>query len=80
MTAMRKKLNIFTLQLSIYYILEYLLNIRIGNLHWCKWGHFKNEAGDINCLCCREVDAMLLAPAKIHPVFMAIYPTISHTY
>ena len=30
-----------------------------------KWGHCKNEAREINCLCCSEVDAMLIASAKI---------------
>ena len=42
-----------------------LLHNRIGNLNWCKWGHGKNEAREIDCLCCREVDAMLIASAKI---------------
>ena len=31
----------------------------------CKCGHFKNEAVEIDCLCCREVDAMLIVSAKI---------------
>ena len=56
----RKKLNIFTLQLPIYYT-----HIRIRNLDWCKCGHCKNEERKIDCLCCREVDAMLIASAKI---------------
>ena len=30
-----------------------------------KCGHYKNEAREIDCLCCREVDAMLLPSAKI---------------
>ena len=38
MKAMRKKLNIFTLQLPIYYILD-----------WCKYGHCINEATEIEC-------------------------------
>ena len=42
-----------------------LLFIRIGNLVWCKYGHCKNEAREIDCLCCREVDAILIASAKI---------------
>ena len=42
-----------------------LLHIRIGNLDWCKCGHCKNEAREIDCLCCREVNAMLIASAKI---------------
>ena len=37
------------------------LNIRIGNLDWSKCGHCKNEVREIDCLCCREVDAMLIA-------------------
>ena len=41
------------------------LHIRIGNLNWCKCGHCKNEAREIDCLCCREVDAMFTASAKI---------------
>ena len=58
MRAFRKKLDIFTLQLSIYCIL-------IGNLDWCKCGHCKNEAREKGCLCYREVDAKLIALAKI---------------
>ena len=42
-----------------------LLHIRIGNLDCCKCGHCKNEAREKDCLCCREVDAMLIASAKI---------------
>ena len=42
-----------------------LLHIRIGNLDWCKCRHCKNEAREIDCLCCREVNAMLIASAKI---------------
>ena len=42
-----------------------LLHIRIENLDWCKCGHCKNEARDIDCLCCREMDAMLIVSAKI---------------
>ena len=42
-----------------------LLYIRIRNPDWCKWGHCKNEAREIDYLCCREVDAMLIASAKI---------------
>ena len=64
-----------------------LLHIRIGNRNWCKCGHLKNEAREIDCLCCREVAAKLLASAKIlereevsrHPAFIGIYPTINHT-
>ena len=42
-----------------------LLHIRIGNLDWCKCGHCKNKAREIDCLCCREVNSMLTALAKI---------------
>ena len=42
-----------------------LLQIRIVNLDWCKCGHCKNKARKIDYLCCREVDAMLIASAKI---------------
>ena len=42
-----------------------LLHIRIVNLDWRKCGHRKNEAREIDCLCCREVNAMLIASAKI---------------
>ena len=42
-----------------------LLHIRIGHLDWYKCRHCKNEARGIDCLCCREVDAMLIALAKI---------------
>ena len=62
-------------------------SIRIGNLDWCKFGHYKNEAGEIDFLCCRKVDTMLIASVKFqsareisrHPAFMGICPTISHT-
>ena len=42
-----------------------LLHIRIGNLDLCKCGHCKNEARKIDCVCCREVNAMLIASAII---------------
>ena len=42
-----------------------LLHIKIGNLDWNKCGQCKNEAREIDCLCCREVDAILIASAKI---------------
>ena len=42
-----------------------LLHIRTGNLDRCKCRHYKNEAREIDCLYCREVDAMLIVPAKI---------------
>ena len=42
-----------------------LLHIKIGNLNWCKCAHCKNEAREIGFLCCREVDAIPVASAKI---------------
>ena len=30
-----------------------------------KYEHCNNEARDIDCICCRELDAMLIASAKI---------------
>ena len=63
MRAMRKKLNIF--KLHIYASADDLLHIRIGNLDWCKCGHFKTETREIDCLCCIEVDAMLISSVKI---------------
>ena len=35
------------------------------NFNWCKCGHYKNEVREADCLCCRDVDAMLIASAKI---------------
>ena len=31
-----------------------LSHIKIGNLTWCKCRHYKNEARETDCLCCRE--------------------------
>ena len=42
-----------------------LLHIRIRKLDWCKCTYSKNETREIDCLCCREVDAILIALAKI---------------
>ena len=42
-----------------------LLHIRKGNLDWRKSGHCKGETTEIDCLCCREVNAMLIASGKI---------------
>ena len=63
--------------------------IRIGNLNCCKCGDCKNEARELDWLCCREieVDAMLIISAKfpqcegsISPTaFMGYCRTISHT-
>ena len=60
-----------------------LLHIRKGNLDWCKCGHCKNEAREIDCLCCRELDTMLIASASIlvrrgSIAFVDIWPTVSH--
>ena len=33
-------------------------NIRIGNVDWCKCGYCKKEVREIDCLCCRELDAI----------------------
>ena len=35
-----------------------LSDIRIGNVDWCKCGYCKKEVREIDCLCCREVDAI----------------------
>ena len=56
MRTMRKKLNIFMLQLSIYYILEKKIGTNTD---------IPKEARETVCLCCRKVDAMLIASAKI---------------
>ena len=49
----------------IYASAANLSHIRIGNINWCKCGHSQNEAREINCLCCREVDTIFIASAKI---------------
>ena len=49
--------------------------IRIRNLDWCKYGHCENEAREIYCLCCREVDAMLIASAKMPEREVRISPS-----
>ena len=46
----------------IHALAAYLLHIKIGNLDWPKCGHCKNEAREIDCVCCRN--AMLIASAK----------------
>ena len=81
MRAMRKK--------HIYASAADLLHIGVGNLNRCKCGHCRNEAREIDCLYCREieVDAMLIISAKIQkcevsispPAFMGYCSTISHT-
>ena len=42
-----------------------LLHTRLRNPNWWKCGHWKNEAREMGCLFCRELDAMFIAPAKI---------------
>ena len=59
MRAMRKKTK------HIYASAADLLHIRIGNFNWCKCRHWKNEAREIDCLSCREMNAMLIASAKV---------------
>ena len=67
-----------------------LLQISIGNLDWYKCGHCKNEAREIDCLCCGKVDAyylMLIASGKIPECegstspcsFYGQLSTVSHT-
>ena len=57
-------------------------------LFW-KCGHCNNEAKEIDCLCCRELDAMLyllrlksqsVREVSHHLAFMRICPTITYTY
>ena len=52
-----------------------LLHIRIENLDWCKCGHCKTEVREIDCFCCREVDTMLAASAKIPEWERSISPS-----
>ena len=64
-----------------------LLYVTKKNLDWCKCWHCINDAREIDCLCCREVDAMLIVwlksegtkEASCHPAYMGICLTISHT-
>ena len=64
-----------------------LLHIRIGNIDWCKCVHCKNEAREIDCLCCREVNAMVIVRLKSrsareasrHVDFTGNGVTVSHT-
>ena len=53
---------------------DLLLN-RIGNLNWCKCGHCKKEAKEIDCFCCGEMDTMLTASAKIPECEGSISPS-----
>ena len=71
MKAMRKKLNICTLQLPMIGVYTDIAKTKRGN----------------NCLCCWEVTVMLIASDKISspreasrdPAFMGKNPTIDHT-
>ena len=55
-------------------------------LNWCKFGHWKNEAREIDCNCCREVDAILITwlksqssrEASHHLAYIGNCRTISH--
>ena len=55
---MRKRVNIHASAID-------LLHIRIGSLDWCKCGFCKIEAREIDSLCFREVNVMLIALVKI---------------
>ena len=65
-----------------------LIHIRIENLDWCKCGHCKSEAREMDCFCCREVDAMLITSpnyrsareTSLHAAFIGNCRTLSHTY
>ena len=64
----------------------YLLHIRRANLDRCKCAHCKNDLKEIGCPCCRQVDVMLIASAKIperegpcHPAFIGNCTAITHT-
>ena len=81
MRAMRKKNK------HIHVTATHLLHIRIRNLEWCKCGHCKNKARELDCLCCREVNVMLffwlkswsVREASRHADFMGNCLTVSHT-
>ena len=49
-----------------------LLHIWTGNRNWYKCGHCKNEAREVDCLCCMEieVDAMLINPYSPNVTFL----------
>ena len=64
--AMRKKLNIFTFQLPIYWMQEISIDTNAG---------IAKTKQEKHCLCCREVDAMLIASAKIPEHERSIFPS-----
>ena len=76
MRFMRKKLNLFTLQLPIF-------------IYWCKYRHSQNETREIDCPCCPVVQrwtqclslqlkSCSAREASRHPAFMGNCPTFSH--
>ena len=56
------------------------VTIRTGNFNWCKCEHCKNEAGEINFLCCKRVDAMLIDSTKISEHEGSILPPSFYGY
>ena len=54
-----------TTETIIYASAAGLLHIRVENLNCFKYRHCRNEAREIDCLYCREVNAMLIPSAKI---------------
>ena len=54
-----------------------LLHITIGNLNWCKCGPCKNEAREVDCLCCREIEVgvMVMNSTKIPQGEVRILPS-----
>ena len=50
-------------------------SIRIENPEWCKCRLCKNEAREIDCLCCREVHEMLNASTKTQESGESISPS-----
>ena len=71
-----KRLNIFTLQMPIYYVQYYN-----------RKSLFVQVLREIDYLCCREMHAMFIAAAKTqsareachHPAFMDICPAVIRT-
>ena len=59
---------------------HFFLQNNSGRL-FLKCGHCKNEAREIDCLCCRKVDTIYIVSAKIQEREESIsLSTISHTY
>lgn len=40
------------------FLIKHWENLRVGNTEWCSCGGCKEEKREIDCLCCREVDAI----------------------